>query len=339
MEKQTTRVFSSVIPLFLQVHTCPWKEPCLGTGWGSMAASCVCNQQSHTNKSKQLMQLTNNPEDCYGSSKTNPGSSLIFLLILGVLMQTHHLLGVSSLKIRCNSKNGDDKGTFPTIHKSFKWGSGVNTIFSVLTSMKKFISQTFKYTYERHHIITNKDACFSESCGKACRRNLCDKRHRSPGTGIFPASWCGGMTVNLWGTAGASLGHIQGGLSRRTQLVLQETQNLHGCVLHLTAGGLGRCGTLWLHQELEDAMGQWGRRDSKGVLVLRAELDMFSTRDDSAGRPWDDALVLHSVSFTLCCWVKPFSCSSFDSPWQWDLEKGTENVQKVSFLLHNLMSA
>lgn len=248
-------------------------------------------------------------------------------------MRTHHLLGVSSLKIRCNSKNGDDKGTFPTIHKSFKWGSGVNTIFSVLTSMKKFISQTFKYTYERHHIITNKDACFSESYGKACRRNLCDKRHRSPGTGIFPASWCGGMTVNLWGTAGASFRHIQGGLSRRTQLVVQETQNLHGCVLHLTAGGLGRCGTLWLHQELEDAMGQWGRRDSKGVLVLRAELDMFSTRDDSAGRPWDDALVLHSVSFTLCCCVKPFSCSSFDSPWQWDLEKGTENVQKVSFFI------
>lgn len=227
---------------------------------------------------------------------------------------------------------------FPTICKSFKWGSRANTIFSVLTSMKKFISQIFKYTSERHHIITNKDACFSESYGKAFR-SLCDERHQSPGTGIFPAPWvmpCAGMAVPLWGTAGASLGHIQEGLSRRNQLVLQETQNLHGCVLHLTAGGLGRCGTVWLHQELEDDMGQWGRWDSKGLLVLRAELDTFSPRDDSPGRPWDDALVLHPATVWNLSLVL---CNSFDSPQQLDLERGTKNVQKVSFLLFDLISA
>lgn len=78
---------------------------------------------------------------------------------------------------------------------------------------------------------------------------------------------CAGMAVPLWGIAGASLGHIQEGLSRRTQLVLQETQNLHGRVLHLPAGGLGRCGTVWLHQELEDAMGQWkvGQQGTAGA--------------------------------------------------------------------------
>lgn len=89
-------------------------------------------------------------------------------------MQTHHLLAVSSLKIKGNSKNGDNKAAFPTIHKSFKWGSRVNTVFSVLISVMKFISQTFKYTKVRHQIITKKDACFSESCGKACRGSFCD---------------------------------------------------------------------------------------------------------------------------------------------------------------------
>lgn len=46
MEKQTTGVFSSVIPLFLQEHTCPWWEPWSPAGWASTAVPYVEEEQS-----------------------------------------------------------------------------------------------------------------------------------------------------------------------------------------------------------------------------------------------------------------------------------------------------
>lgn len=123
-------------------------------------------------------------------------------------MQTLKLLAVSSLKIKHGSKNGDNKAKFPAICKSCKWGRRASTVFSILISMMKFISQTFKYASVTHDItITNKDACFSESWGKACGRRPCDERCRAPGAGTLPSSRATageGMTICSWGTARAS---------------------------------------------------------------------------------------------------------------------------------------
>jgi len=68
----------------------------------------------------------------------------------------------------------------------------------------KFISQAFKYTSVRYHITTtNKDVCFSESCGKACRRWLRDERRRLlfpegdlTGTALGVTHWF--YTALLW---------------------------------------------------------------------------------------------------------------------------------------------
>ena len=46
------------------------------------------------------------------------------------------------------------------------------------------------------------------------------------------------------------------------------------------------CKGLWLHQELVDAFGEWGKRDSEAGLVLRAKPDASSLRDVSLGQPW-----------------------------------------------------
>lgn len=182
---------------------------------------------------------------------------------LGGLMQTLKLLAVSSLKIKGGSKNGDNKAKFPpAIHKSFKWNSGASTIVSILISMMKFITQTFKYTSGRHHItITNKDACFSESCGKACRRCLRDERRRPPGARALPASRATagqGMTIHLWGTAEASSRPCP---SRTCTLDSTSTPGDTKPPWTCIAGHRRRCGQaqrgLWLRQELADTVGDW----------------------------------------------------------------------------------
>lgn len=250
-------------------------------------------------------------------------------------MQTLKVFAVGSLKIKGGSKNGDNKAKFPTLHKSFKWGGRDSTIFSISISMMKLVSQTFKYTSVRHHItITNKDACFSESCEKACRRGLHDERHRPPGAHMLPPSQAmsgEGMTIRLWGTAGAS------GRTHTSRTLMLDSASTPGdmkspwmCIAPHSRRCRQVCGGLWLRQELADAVGKWGKWDSEAGLVPRAEPDASSLRDVSPRWPWDDTLVLHCAAVWNSFLIPR---NSFDSPQQRDLEERDRKCAEGLFFI------
>lgn len=240
-------------------------------------------------------------------------------------MQTLKLLAVSSLKTKDGSKNGDNKAKFPAIRKSCKWGRRASTVLSLLISTMKFISQTFKYASVRHHItITNKDACFSESWGKACGRGLCDERCRAPGARMLPSSRAmagEGMTICSWGTARASgwphtsrsrmldSGSTPGDTKPVRYTSLPEVRaGVQGAVAAPEAGGC--CG--------------WGGKwDRKAGLVLRAEPDASSLRDVSPGWPWG-----WHTGFILHCRVKLFS-RSMQLLWQPSAARPWEEGRKM----------